>query len=285
MTKEIKKSQPNNVTLLSSLLNQGSVKGQLEAALKENAGAFTASVVELFASDKILQSCDPQKSMIEVLKAATLKLPLNKNLGMAYIVPFKDRRTGEYLPQFQLGYKGYIQLAMRTGQYRFLNADKVLEGQLKSQNPLTGEIDLTGEPISDEVVGYFAYMELLNGFSKAIYWTKAKVDAHANRYSASFKFNKGNSIWTSNFDEMALKTVTKYLLSTYGILTIDMVTGLSSDANDFEEPKEEIAIEANQGEVIDIVSTPQQTKQEGPTPPVVTEEDPFGFDGFTEAGF
>ena len=255
--------QKNTLAELQNLLNHESTQRQLKNALNENAPAFVASVMELLASDKLLQLCAPEKLLVEVVKAATLKLPLNKNLGMAYIVAYKNRKTGEYNPQFQLGYKGYIQLAIRSGQFLFLNADKVYEGQLKGRNLLTGEIDLSGEPTSNKVIGYFAYMELLTGFSKVIYWSKEKAEAHASRYSASYKFNKEESLWTTNFDEMALKTVTKALLSTYSPLSVDMITGLSSDATDIDaEVEREIALEANQGEVIDIVTEPKRNPEE-----------------------
>jgi len=283
MTKEIQKS---NVNTLNKMLNEKSIQEQLKSALKENAGAFTASVVELFASDNVLQQCDPKKALVEVLKAATLKLPLNKSLGMAYIVPYRNRKTNEVLPQFQLGYKGYIQLAMRTGQYRYLNADIVYEGQLKGKNHLTGAIDLSGEQVSDKIIGYFAYMELINGFSKVVYWSKEKVETHAKKYSKSF--NSEYSVWSTNFNEMALKTVTKALLSTYGILSVDMIAGLSSDVSDVEEEvAQKISLEANQGEVIDISTkkSPETVTKEAVNDEIAISNDVSIFDGFADPGF
>lgn len=283
MTKEIQKS---NVNALNKMLNEKSIQEQLKSALKENAGAFTASVVELFASDNVLQQCDPKKALVEVLKAATLKLPLNKSLGMAYIVPYRNRKTNEVLPQFQLGYKGYIQLAMRTGQYRYLNADVVYEGQLVGRNHLTGAIDLSGEQVSDKIIGYFAYMELINGFSKVVYWSKEKVETHAKKYSKSF--NSEYSVWSTNFNEMALKTVTKALLSTYGILSVDMIAGLSSDVSDVEEEvAQKISLEANQGEVIDISTkkSPETVTKEAVNDEIAISNDVSIFDSFAEPGF
>lgn len=283
MTKEIQKS---NVNTLNKMLNEKSIQEQLKSALKENAGAFTASVVELFASDNVLQQCDPKKALVEVLKAATLKLPLNKSLGMAYIVPYRNRKTNEVLPQFQLGYKGYIQLAMRTGQYRYLNADVVYEGQLVGRNHLTGAIDLSGEQVSDKIIGYFAYMELINGFSKVVYWSKEKVETHAKKYSKSF--NSEYSVWSTNFNEMALKTVTKALLSTYGILSVDMIAGLSSDVSDVEEEvAQKISLEANQGEVIDISTkkSPETVTKEAVNDEIAISNDVSIFDGFADPGF
>ncbi len=237
---------------LKNVLNTNSVKAQFQNALKENAGAFIASIIDLYGSDKYLQECDPNLVIMEALKAATLKLPINKQLGFAYIVPYKSK--GVAIPQFQLGYKGYIQLAMRTGQYRFLNAGVIFEGVKVNRNILTGEIAFSGEPDSEKAQGYFAYMELMNGFSKTVYMTHTEIIRHAQRYSKSY--NSANSAWKSNFDEMAMKTVTRMLLSKYGILSTDMISALTSDREeDIEDAVDrEIANEANQ-EIIDV--TPQ----------------------------
>jgi len=250
MAGEVAKKTP--MDKLKTVLNADSVKAQFQNALKENAGAFIASIIDLYGSDKYLQECDPSAVIMEALKAATLKLPINKQLGFAYIVPYKSK--GVAIPQFQIGYKGYIQLAMRTGQYRFLNAGVIYEGVKVHRNILTGEITFSGEPTSEKAQGYFAYMELLNGFSKTVYMTHDEVVKHAQRYSKSY--NTPNSAWKSNFDEMAMKTVTRMLLSRYGILSTDMISALTSDRDeDIEEAvQREIVNEANQ-EVIDI--TPQ----------------------------
>lgn len=211
--------------LLNSLLNGAAIQQTLKSTLKENSGSFVTSVMNLFNEDKLLQQCEPRAVLAEALKAAALKLPVEKQLGFAYIIPFRDH--GVPKPQFQLGYKGYIQLAMRTGEYKHINADVVYEGELKSVDRLTGAIDLTGEKISDTVVGYFAYIETINGFSKTFYWSKEKVIAHAKRYSKSYKPNSG--VWGSNFDEMAIKTVLRNLLSHYGVMSVEMSKALSSE--------------------------------------------------------
>jgi recombination protein RecT len=241
---QVAKRQPSPVDRLKMQLNADSVQEQFKNALKENAGAFTASVIDLYGSDKYLQQCNPNQVIMECLKAATLKLPINKQLGFAYIVPYKNK--GVMIPQFQLGYKGYVQLAMRTGQYKHLNAGVIYEGVDITRNILTGEIEFSGEPTSDKPQGYFAHLEMLNGFTKTVYMTKEEVLAHAKRYSKSFGHQ--NSAWKTNFDEMAQKTVIRKLLSKYGYLSTDMVSALSSDAEDIDE---EIRQEANQ-EIIDV---------------------------------
>lgn len=254
-----------NVEKLKSVLSADSVREQFENALNENSGAFIASVIDLYGSDNYLQQCDPNAVVMECLKAATLKLPINKQLGFAYVVPYKGT------PQFQLGYKGYIQLAMRTGQYKYLNAGIVYEGMEVKKDILTGRVEFAGEPKSDKAIGYFAYMELLNGFSKTLYMTKEEVINHAKRYSKSYG-NK-SSAWATNFDEMAMKTTTRLLLSKYGILSTDMIAALTTDTVDDTETVVEREIEENANkEIIDVEyevtdekeQEPEQTTIEGP---------------------
>ncbi len=255
------------VDRLKAILNVESIQTQFRNALKENAPSFISSIVELFSSDTYLQQCDPNAVIMEAFKAATLKLPINKQLGFAYIVPYK--KNGVQAPQFQIGYKGYIQLAMRTGQYRYINADAIKEGMATKRDILTGQIDFSGEPASDKTIGYFAYIELLNGFSKALYVTKDEVIAHAQKYSKSYK-NEG-SAWHSNFDEMAIKTALRRLLSHYGILSTEMLSALTNDSDLSEEEtvEREIANHAN-SETIDITpnSPPEADNRAKPEPGV-----------------
>ena len=208
--------------LMNSILNSDHTKKLLENTLKENAGSFAASVLDLYNTDTYLQKCDPKQVFGECLKAASLKLPINKQLGFAYVVPYKG------VPQFQLGYKGMIQLAMRTGAYKHINAGIVYEGEYKGENKLTGDIDLSGERVGDEIIGYFAYIETINGFSKALYWTRDKVVAHAMRFSQSYR--SGSAIWKEHFHEMAQKTVLRNLLSQWGIMSVEMITAVTDDA-------------------------------------------------------
>lgn len=238
------------VDKLKAILNADSIQTQFKNALKENAPAFVSSIVELFNSDSYLQQCDPNLIVMEAFKAATLKLPINKQLGFAYIVPYKKNNV--QIPQFQIGYKGYIQLAMRTGQYRYINADVIREGITIETDILSGKVTFSGKPTSNNAIGYFAYLELLNGFSKTVYMTKEAIISHAERYSKSFK--KDTSAWHSNFDEMAIKTPLRRLLSHYGILSTEMISALASD-NDYdgdETMEQEIAANAN-AQTIDIV--------------------------------
>jgi len=232
------KQQPKKkIDVLKTTLNAPSVQQQFSNVLKDNAEAFMAGIIDLYNSDNYLQNCDPKLVIAEALKAAVLKLPLNKALGFSYLVPYKNKQ-GEFIPTFQIGYKGLIQLAMRTGQYRIINADVVFEGELKSRDKLTGEIDFTGERSSENIEGYFAHIEMLNGFSKTLYMTKQQVTNHAKKYSASYNYSQ--SAWKTNFDEMALKTVLRNLLSHYGFLSVEMMGVIDKDIReDIKEYRDE----------------------------------------------
>ena len=246
------------VQKMKSIINADSVQEQFRNALKDGAPLFIASLIDIYGNDKNLQKCEPKDVIMEALKAATLKLPINKQLGFAYIVPYGSE------PQMQIGYKGYIQLAMRTGQYKYINADVVYEGELKGHNKLTGEVDLSGEATSDKVVGYFAYIETVNGLRKPLYWTKEKVLAHAKRYSKSF--NIKSSAWQTNFDEMALKTMLRNLLSKYGVMSVEMMNAFTADSADERTPEAQVEDEIRENansEVIDIQATPVEPEEEG----------------------
>lgn len=232
------------VDRLKAICSQASVEEQIRNAMGENASLFIASLIDVYGSDNYLQKCDPGAVVKVALNAATLKLPINKGLGFAYIVPYNN------VPQFQIGYKGYIQLAMRTGAYRYINADVVYEGELKSVDKLRGSIDLSGKRISDKVVGYFGYIETLNGFKKTLYGTVEDVTAHAKRYSAGF--SRANGAWKTNFDEMAIKTMLRLLLSKYGVMSVEMVDAFTKDDRTPEAQFEDNANEYANGDFIDV---------------------------------
>lgn len=253
--------KPKKIDVLKNMLNAPSVMEQFKNALAKNASTFVASVIDLYNTDSKLQLCEPRQVVSEALKAAVLHLPINRALGYAYIVPYKNTKKDErgnyikvYEPSFQLGYKGYIQLAMRTGQYRTINADVVYDGELRKVNKLTGEIAFDGEKKSDKIVGYFCYFELMNGFSKTLYMTVEQVAAHAKRYSKGLvsydKDGKPEDVtedalvrlaelpfspdskkvgWLGNFHAMAIKTVIRTLLSKYGYLSIEMQNAFADD--------------------------------------------------------
>jgi len=216
---------------LQQLLSLPSIKRRFEELLDNAAPSFISSILTIFNSNPKLRECSPNSILSAAGIAAALKLPINPSLGFAFIVPYKGHAS------FQLGYRGFIQLAMRSGQYRMLNSGVVCEGQIKEIDFETGEI-IRGEKISDKVVGYVAYMELNNGFRKSLYMTTAEIEAHAEKYSQSYaydlRYGKKSSVWSTNFDAMAKKTVLKRLLNNYGIISIDqqsaaLATALQAD--------------------------------------------------------
>lgn len=233
--------QTTPVDRLKSVMESPSVQQQFENAMEGNSGIFIASLIDLFASDTYLQKCQPNLVVMEALKAATLKLPINKNLGFAYIIPYGG------VPQFQLGYKGMVQLAMRTGVYKHINADTVYEGEFKKANKITGEIDLSGEKKSDKVMGYFSYIKTVNGFEKAMYCTVEDMQKHGKKYCASY--SKASSTWQKNPDKMGIKTMLRMLLGKYGLMSIEMARGMSMDKT--EDHEDAYSDNAN-GDIVDI---------------------------------
>ena len=243
-TKSNNKTLVRPIDKLKNILAAQSVQEQFQSVLKENAGAFVASIIDLYNTDRTLQMCDPKNVVMEALKAASLKLPINKQLGFAWIVPYRDSKTGQYIPAFQLGFKGYIQLCMRTGAYRYINADVVYEGELVKHDKLTGEIEIDPEKrTGDKKVGYFAFIETLNGFRKTLYMTVEEVTKHAQQYSKSY--SSKNSVWATDFDAMALKTCLRLLLSKYGIMSVEMQRAYIEDSSDIVQLADE-AIEGNE---------------------------------------
>jgi len=266
---------------LKAALYAPSIQQQFENALRDHKDAFVASVIDLYNSDNGLQECDPTALILEALKAATLKLPINKALGFAYIVKFNNsvkQADGTWLkvptPTFIPGYKGYIQLAMRTGQYETINADVVYEGELGKIDKLTGKIEFDGEKKSDKIIGYFAHFELLNGYKKTLYVELDDIAKFAKRYSPSIKGDNKVTVeslkklagkdptgigWTGNFDSMALKTVLRNLLSKFGYLSVEMQNVIADDIKaDAENERNRVV-----GAVDAVVIDPEALQSQG----------------------
>lgn len=259
----------NGLAKLKAVLNNETMQQSFKNILAENAGAFMASIIELYQSDSALQRCDPNKVILEALKAATLKLPITKALGFAYIIPYGN------VPQFQLGFRGLVQLAQRSGQYRYINADAVYEGEKVIYDRITGMLKIEGEATSDKPIGYFAYFQLLNGFEKCVYWTREKVEAHAKRYSKAW--SKSDSPWHTSFDAMALKTVLKSIISKYGIMSVEFVNALSNDAVD-EAVEAEVTEKANGQPIAIPVNVAAPAAVEIPTAQTEQKAESISFD-------
>lgn len=220
MTEE--KKQTALVTV-ASYLNNDKIKSYLESILKDRAGQFITSLVSMSNLTPGLSKCEPNSLMQCGLKAASLNLPLDNNLGFAYAIPYGNKAS------FQMGWKGFVQLAQRTGQYKTVNVITVKEGELKKWDPFNGELEI--EIIEDvkreklPAIGYAAVFRLINGFEKRSYWTKAEVLAHAKRFSKTF----GNGPWQTDFDKMAMKTVLKDLISKYGPMSVELQEAIKFD--------------------------------------------------------
>lgn len=264
------------VSNFQKVINNSYYQTLLQNTLKENKGTFTTSLMELFTSDDKLLQCKPNDLMSEALKAASLHLPLNKQLGQCYILPFKNK--GVMTPTLVVGTKGYLQLAMRTGKYETINADVVYEGEMNGYDKVTGNLDLSGTRVSNVPVGYFAYFRMKNGLSKLLYMSLNDVCVYAKQYSPTVKFSKettaetlkkmalaqaerGNADgvgWYSNFESMAIKTVLRRLLSKWGELSIESnnITNIDESPSvlqqrddEFSEAKEIVTVDASTGEI------------------------------------
>lgn len=225
----------SNLKEFNALMRMDYTQNYLRDVLGDKAQTFVTSLTDIVSNDKMLQACDPNTIMFAGITAASMDLPLNKNLGYAYVIPYGNR-DGK-VAQFQMGYKGFVQLAMRSGQFARINATDVREGELKGFNRLTGDItfdwDDNPERINKKVIGYVAYFRLINGFSKSMYMSVEEVEHHAKRYSQTYKSSndnvRKNSKWATDFDAMAKKTVLKLLLSKYAPLSLEMQTAVSAD--------------------------------------------------------
>jgi recombination protein RecT len=215
---------------VKTLFNRDDVKKKFQELLGKRSSSFITSVLQIVASNDLLCKAEPTSIYQSAAVAATLDLPLNNNLGFAYIVPYNQKQkdgTFKTVAQFQMGYKGFVQLAQRSGQFKTISATPIYDGQLIEQNPLTGfKFDFTQKK-SDTVIGYAAYFELLNGFEKTLFATVDDLKKHGVKYSQTFK--KGFGLWKDDFDAMATKTVLKLLLSKFAPLSIEMQKAVITD--------------------------------------------------------
>lgn len=254
MAKDLQKVEKNS-NKMSTFLNKEETREYLKGILGDKTNQFITSLSTLAGSSTALQNCDKKSLMTCMLKATSMNLPFDQNLGFAYAIPYKRKiknpmgsgYTEITEAQFQMGAKGYIQLAQRSSQIEKLNAIEVVEGEFKGR-------DIFGEPIiqflqdeetrnnlvrAGKIIGYMAAMRLINGFTKVIYWSKGQLLNHANEYSQSYKWaeygdkSKGggnkDSVWHTNFDAMAQKTVLKSLISKYAPMTTEMSEAIKYD--------------------------------------------------------
>ena len=244
MANEIQKATVYSLKTFNQTITNPATQKYLDELLHERKGQFVNNLTALVANKAELQECEPYTLMFAALKATALNLPIEPSLGMAHVIPFKNKKRGVTEAQFQLGYKGFQQLALRTGQYKTINTTEVREGELKRRNRLTGEIDFDfieddAKRLQTPVIGYVNYFKLLNGFESTFYMSRDEMEAHAMRYSQTYKstigYIKEQSKWTTDFDAMAMKTVIKLNLSKNGVLSVELADAIRADQSIMRE--------------------------------------------------
>ena len=235
MTNEITKSSGSNKIGFTSFMTSNVVQKKVNDILgdEKSGKRFISAIVSAVNNNPQLKECDNASILSGALLGESLNLSPSPQLGNYYLVPFKDKDRGQ-VATFQLGYKGYIQLAIRSGQYKKLNVLSIKEGELIKYDPLNEEIEVN--LIEDEekrekakTIGYYAMFEYVNGFRKAMYWSKTKMEAHALQYSKGYQAKKGYTFWEKDFDAMAFKTMLRQLISKWGIMSVDMQQAYESD--------------------------------------------------------
>jgi len=264
---------------VQQFVNHDTVQKRVHKMLGDRAPQFTTALIAATNNIAHLDECTPASVLNAALTVAALDLPINNNLGFAYIIPYKNK--GVYEAQFQMGYKGYIQLAQRSGQYKTISAAPVYEGQLIAQNPLTGNTYNWETKASDKVVGYIGYFKLINGFEKEWWMSAADIEKHARRYSQSYRAyldkKVSSAIWHDDYDAMAMKTVLKLLISKFGPMSVDMQSAIEKDQsvdNDtgtaypdhISEIEEKIQGAVTTGEIEEIMSGLSVSDQKRLTP-------------------
>lgn len=240
------------------------------------AARFVTAITSAVSNNPALQDCDASTIVSAGLLGESLNLSPSPQLGQYYLVPFNDRKNGRKVAQFQIGYKGFIQLAIRSGQYKKLNVLPIKAGELIRFDPLDEEIEV--KLIQDErereeavTIGYYAMFEYINGFRKAIYWSREKMESHAEKYSMGYKAKKGYTFWEKDFDGMACKTMLRQLISKWGIMSTDLLKAeindmgvISSDGSvDYiDSPAEEPAQPAGAADMLDAIEDNEITPED-----------------------
>ena len=258
--------QVYNLRSFNRTITSPETQQYLTELLHERKGEFVSNLTAIVANNANLQECEPYTLMFAALKATALSLPIEPSLGMAHVIPYKNKKRGVMEAQFQLGYKGFQQLALRTGQYKSINTTDVREGEIGKRNRLTGEIEFNF--IEDEekrlktpVIGYVNYFKLLNGFESIFYMSKEEMEAHAMHYSQTYRsttsYIKENSRWTLDFDAMARKTVIKLNLSKNGVLSTELKDAIIADQSVMREENKYEYVDNEKSAILDAQKAQQ----------------------------
>ena len=258
--------QVYNLRSFNRTITSPETQQYLTELLHERKGEFVSNLTAIVANNANLQECEPYTLMFAALKATALSLPIEPSLGMAHVIPYKNKKRGVMEAQFQLGYKGFQQLALRTGQYKSINTTDVREGEIGKRNRLTGEIEFNF--IEDEekrlktpIIGYVNYFKLLNGFESIFYMSKEEMEAHAMHYSQTYRsttsYIKENSRWTLDFDAMARKTVIKLNLSKNGVLSTELKDAIIADQSVMREENKYEYVDNEKSAILDAQKAQQ----------------------------
>lgn len=217
----------SNLQIFNQQIQDKRTQNYLQSVLGERKNSFVSNLTSLVGNSYQLQQCEPLTLMYSAMKATALNLPLDSNLGYAYVIPYNSRNGVQ--AQFQIGYKGFIQLALRSGQFTMLNVTDIREGEVQEYDILSGAFVVKGKENRDSlpVVGYAAYFKLTNGYEKTLYMTVEQLNAHGAKFSKTF--NNSNGLWKTDFDTMARKTVIKLLLNRWAPLSVEMAQAVQLD--------------------------------------------------------
>ena len=252
---------------LTAYLTQEGVKKQISEIIGKNSETFMASIISAVQTNPSLQECTNSSILSGALLGESLKLSPSPQLGHFYLVPYKDNKQGITQAQFLLSYKGYIQLAIRSGQNRKLNVVPIKQGELIKFDALNEDIEVN--MIDDEeareklpTIGYYAMFELVNGFRKAMFWSKAKMEAHANKYSSGYRAKKGYTFWEKDFDSMACKTMLRQLISKWGIMSIELQKAYDADMAVIKEDGTKVYVDNVEIEQAEAEAPKEEPKKE-----------------------
>lgn len=255
---QISMAKADAMPITAYMTNASIQKGIAETIGRENVSRFVSSIISAVQATPALKECTNSSILSGAILGESLKLAPSPQLGQFYLVPYKDSKSKTTQAQFQLGWKGMVQLAIRSGQYEHLVASEVKEGELKYYNAITEEFEIEPLPESErskaKTVGYYAMFKLVNGFRKEMYWSKERMEAHAKQYSSGYRndLNKGTkyTFWSKSFDDMAKKTMIRQLISKWGIMSIDMQKAYEGD--------QAVIREDGTPDYVDNVETPEE---------------------------
>lgn len=270
-------SKQSKKTTFSSFMTSPAVVQKVNNMVGGKDGQrFITAIISAVSNNSALQECESSSILSAAMLGESLKLSPSPQLGQYYMVPFNNK--GGKVAQFQLGYKGYIQLAIRSGQYKKLNVLAIKEGELVRYDPLNEEIEV--KLIDDELVrenaktiGYYAMFEYTNGFRKTMYWSKEKMEAHALKYSKGYQAKKGYTFWEKDFDGMAYKTMLRQLISKWGIMSIEMQTAFESDMAAIKEDGSKEYVDNDLASSFDTSNVVVEVKEQPSTEEIIAQMD------------